>query len=185
MKDNDISRLLYLVLRHKPGTIGLTLDKAGWAYINELLRLANEKEYNIDLISFNRVVEENDKKRFTVSSNGRCIRAAQGHSLSVDLNILSVKPPKILWHGTSNKNLKAIFEEGIKRGRRQNVHLSTDPATAYRVGKRHGNAVVISVNSDAMSCDGYLFYKSENDVWLTDFVPAPYLKVHEKDYSMQ
>ena len=122
-----------------------------------------------------KIVETNDKQRFTLSTDGLQIRAAQGHSVEVDLGLSPLVPPDVLYHGTATQNLDAIFEGGLTPGRRRQVHLSTDAETATRVGRRHGKPTVLRIDAARMHADGYVFTRSDNDVWLTDVVPAAYL----------
>ncbi len=171
----EISKFLSYVLRHAPETIGLRLDANGWADVTELLAKAKKAGKRFDLDTLRAVVAENDKQRFTLSEDGRRIRAAQGHSIAVDLALAASEPPALLYHGTASRNLDAIFAEGLKPGRRQQVHLSLDPDTARRVGERHGKPTVLTVDAGRMHADGYSFVRADNGVWLTDHVPAAYL----------
>ena len=98
MKDGEVARLLSLILRHEPERIGLTLDGQGWANVPDLIRLAKRAGKPFDLAILRRVVEMNDKRRFTLSPDGLRIRAAQGHSLPIDLDLPAVQPPDRLWH---------------------------------------------------------------------------------------
>lgn len=173
----EISKFLSFVLRHAPETIGLKLDANGWAEVDELLAKAKEAGKSFDLDTLRTVVAENDKQRFTLSVDGRRIRAAQGHSITVDLALLPAEPPALLYHGTASRNLDTIFAEGLKPGRRQQVHLSLDPDTARRVGERHGKPTVLTVDAARMHADGYSFVCADNGVWLTDHVPAAYLGI--------
>ncbi|GBR13865.1 RNA 2'-phosphotransferase [Asaia spathodeae] len=179
MKDNQVSRLLSLVLRHEPGKIGIVLDNQGWTDIADLLRLANNAGYVFDRDTLFRVVATSDKQRFTISPDGKLIRAAQGHSVQVDLNLPVSQPPARLWHGTAHKNIESILREGLNPGRRQMVHLSSDVDTAKRVGARHGEAIVLIVDTASMYEEGMAFYQAENGVWLVASVPAAYLAVEE------
>lgn len=169
------SKFLSLVLRHKPEEIGLRLDQNGWANVEDLLRKMKKAGRRLSREELVAVVETNDKKRFTLSEDGRNIRAAQGHSIEVDLNLTPEKPPNELYHGTASANLDSIFMDGLKPGRRQQVHLSLDPDTARRVGQRHGKPTVLRVDSAGMYTGGYEFFQADNGVWLTDEVPAAYL----------
>ena len=171
----EISKFLSYVLRHAPDSIGLSLDANGWAEVDDLLAKANAAGRRIDLAMLQAVVAENDKRRFTLSEDGRRIRAAQGHSIAVDLDLEPIEPPPRLYHGTATRNLDAILAEGLKPGRRQQVHLSLDPETARKVGERHGKPAVLSVDAAAMHQDGHRFFRADNGVWLTDSVPARYL----------
>lgn len=178
MQQNTVklSKFLSLVLRHEPGTIGLVLDKNGWVAVDELLAALNTAGKEVDLPLLQHIVDTSDKKRFAFSSDGRLIRANQGHSVDIDLNLQPVPPPDILYHGTASRFLDSIREQGLLPRSRQHVHLSHDEATATQVGARHGKPVVITVDTATMHAEGRLFYQSDNGVWLTDAVPAVYLR---------
>lgn len=172
-----LSRYLSLLLRHDPGRIGLALDAQGWADIDALIRLARADGKPIDRDRLLRIVAENDKQRFALSSDGMRIRANQGHSVDIDLGLAAADPPETLFHGTADRNLASILATGLNSGRRTHVHLSPDSVTATRVGSRHGNPVVLVIATGQMHRDGHLFYLSPNGVWLTDHVPAGYIRV--------
>ncbi len=179
----QISKFLSLVLRHQPEKIGLTLDAAGWVDVEELLRAAESSGFPITREELEIVVAENDKKRFSFSEDGQRIRASQGHSVSVELGYEAVPPPEILYHGTIEKFLASILEQGLLKGDRHHVHLSSDLETAKKVGARRGRPIVLLVQSGLMRKDGHLFYRSENGVWLTDAVPAMYLTLMNEQES--
>ncbi len=172
-KYKNTSKFLSLVLRHKPETIGITLDKNGWADVSELLDKMND---DITLEILEEIVKTNDKKRFAFNDDKTKIRASQGHSIGIDLNISSKIPPDILYHGTAEKFLESIKNSGLNRGSRTHVHLSTDYDTAINVGKRHGKPIVLKIVAKKMNLDGYKFYLSENKVWLTKEVAKEYIK---------
>ncbi|WP_170775907.1 RNA 2'-phosphotransferase [Ruegeria lacuscaerulensis] len=169
------SKFLARVLRHQPELIGLKLGVGGWVLIDDLLRGMKRAGHRLSWEDLERIVQDNDKRRFTLSDDGKRIRAAQGHSVEVDLLLEPQEPPAELFHGTAKANLDSIWSDGIKAGRRQQVHLSSDPETATRVGQRHGRPVVLKVAADAMYEDGHLFWRADNGVWLTDYVPPQYL----------
>jgi len=174
-KEKDLKKtgkFLSLILRHDPAMIGLTLDRGGWANVDELI-----KKIDISSGVLNEIVESNNKKRYSFNENKTKIRANQGHSIQVDLGLDSVEPPELLYHGTATRFLKGIFEEGLKKMTRQHVHLSLDKDTAINVGKRHGNVIVLKVEAKKMYDDGYAFYVSENGVWLTEEVNSKYLRI--------
>lgn len=171
----EISKFLSYVLRHAPETIGIRLDENGWTDVADLLSKAKKAGQKFDLETLRTVVAESDKQRFTLSEDGRRIRAAQGHSVQVDLALQPAVPPDTLFHGTATRNLDSIFEEGLKPGRRQKVHLSLDVQTATKVGERHGKPSVLKVDAAAMHRDGLLFWRADNGVWLADAVPSRYL----------
>jgi len=172
----DTSRLLSLVLRHQPEKIGITLDDNGWVSVDDLLLKLTQYNHLLtkeDLIS---IVLENDKQRFSFSEHGTKIRANQGHSVSVDLQLKKEVPPQILYHGTSSDKVNSILKTGLNKGSRHHVHLSKDLSTATSVGSRHGKPVLFEVQSKQMYAEGFSFFISENGVWLTDEVPPKYLK---------
>lgn len=175
MDHKTISKQLSYVLRHRPDSIGITLDSAGWVPVEQLLKALNDHGFAVDLPTLKAVVGGNDKQRFTLSPDNGRIRAAQGHSVPVQLELTSVEPPDVLYHGTAEKSLPAIRAQGLKPGTRQQVHLSADLGTARNVGTRHGKPHVLRVAAGDMHRAGHEFYQADNGVWLTDTVPAEYL----------
>lgn len=170
-----VSKFLSLVLRHQPEKIGITLDDAGWVGVDELLDAALRSGVKIDRPLLERVVAENDKKRFALSPDGERIRASQGHSVDVDLGLRPVEPPEELFHGTASRFVDSIRGEGLRTGSRTHVHLSADEATARKVGERHGSPVILRVAAGRMHREGHQFFVSENGVWLTASVPAEFI----------
>jgi len=171
------SKFLSLVLRHKPEEIGLHLNEEGWANVSELLEKAAQHGMTISFALLEEVVNTNDKKRFAFNADKSHIRANQGHSVDINLNLQAVEPPAILYHGTATRFLDSIKEKGLLAGERQHVHLSANQEVAVSVGKRHGKPVIITVNAQQMAKDGLLFYRSDNGVWLTEKVPVGYLMI--------
>lgn len=169
------SRFLSRVLRHAPESIGLTLDEAGWADVDLLLARATAHGMPLDRVTLDEIVERNDKQRYAYDDTGGRIRALQGHSLDVDLGLVPVEPPERLFHGTATRHLRSILRDGLHRGRRRHVHLSTDIGTARRVGARHGMPAVLGVRAHALHTAGHVFYRAENGVWLVDAVPRAFL----------
>ena len=169
-------KFLSLVLRHKPETIGLNLDPQGWADIESLLSGCHKKRLELDREKLLRIVEADDKQRFQLSPNGLKIRACQGHTIPVDLELEPTVPPDRLYHGTTERFLPSILKRGLVKGRRLYVHLSPDMDTARKVGSRRGPVSILEVRSGEMHQNGCRFYQAPNGVWLTDHVPAQYLK---------
>lgn len=170
MKDKEISKTLSYWLRHQPDAAGLTLDKAGWAPVDAILA-----QMGVGADDLARVVAENDKQRFELSDDGSRIRARQGHSIAVEGAWRPAAPPAWLFHGTVERFLPAIFAEGLKPMARHHVHLSSDEATATKVGERRGTPVILRVDAEALSATGQIFLLSDNGVWLTEAVPPAYL----------
>ena len=169
------SRFLSLILRHKPETINLQLDNEGWLNVNELIEKSNKHGELLDFGMLEYIVNNSDKQRFTFNDDKSKIRANQGHSIEVELDLQEKIPPTILYHGTVDKFVDSIRNSGIEKRSRNHVHLSAETETAIKVGSRKGTPVILTVNSGQMYKDGYKFYQSKNDVWLIDFVPKEYI----------
>ncbi len=171
-----LSKFISLVLRHKPETIGLTLDENGWAETTTLIDEMNRRGVKITMELLEHVVATNAKKRFSFNEDKTRIRANQGHSINIDLQLTVVQPPPVLYHGTSESSIESILQKGLQKRNRQHVHLSADIETAIHVGKRHGRPVVLIVEAAKMHAEDFEFYLSANGVWLTDNVPSRYLR---------
>ena len=171
----ELSRYISLILRHKPETIGITLDEHGWANVEELINgIAKNYEFNMDILE--RIVKTDNKQRYSFNDDKTLIRANQGHSISVDVELEKIVPPEYLWHGTGEKYVTSIDRNGLISKSRLYVHLSIDKETAINVGKRHGKPVIYRVKSGEMEKAGYIFYCSKNGVWLTKEVPVKFLE---------
>jgi putative RNA 2'-phosphotransferase len=170
-----ISKLMSLVLRHQPEEIGLHLNENGWANVEELIQKINQKGIIVDHKTLTLVVETNDKKRFAFNEEGTMIRASQGHSIAVELNLQPIVPPAFLYHGTTARFMESILRVGLQKQSRQHVHLSATLDTALTVGSRHGKPRVLTIRAAAMHAAGYPFFLSENLVWLTEHVPVEYI----------
>ena len=172
----SLSKFISLILRHKPETIGIKLDSHGWANVNELIEGINRSGKNMNFKLLERVVAENDKQRFSFNEDKSKIRANQGHTRKVDVELEEKIPPKILYHGTLKSNSDSINAKGLLKMKRLYVHLSSDIETAQKVAaRRRGEPIIYKINAEAMSNDGYKFFQSVNNVWLTDHVPPKYL----------
>ena len=164
-------------LRHSPEKVGLTLEMGGWVRVADLLEAAKNNKMSLSRTQLEEVVKSNDKQRFSFDRTGTKIRANQGHSVEVDLQLQPQTPPDTLLHGTGAKNREAILEQGLHSGRRHHVHLSRDMETAIQVGARHGKPLVFRVDALKMHADGFQFFCSENNVWLVEEVPPRYLSL--------
>jgi putative RNA 2'-phosphotransferase len=173
----QLSKFLSLVLRHEPERIGLTLDEAGWADVEELLNRCARAGRPINRALLARIVETSDKQRFAFNSDQTRIRANQGHSVPVNLGLSPREPPAHLYHGTASRSLTSILQSGLKRGERHHVHLTETPATATAVGQRYGTPVLLRIDAARMHTDGHRFHCSDNNVWLCDEIPPTYLQV--------
>lgn len=174
-KTDRVSIFISLVLRHKPDAAGIKLDEHGWANVDELISGINETGRVITMEMLEEIVATDSKKRYSFSDDKTLIRANQGHSVPVDVELKEQEPPEFLYHGTTDKFLESISENGIKHMSRLYVHLSSNIETAIKVGKRHGNPIVLKVRSGDMAKDGIKFYLSENGVWLTKYVDSKYV----------
>ena len=180
-RDNNpivhMGKFLALILRHSPETIGMKLDPNGWADVSELLEKCKKHGKNLDFETLKKIVDTDNKKRYSFNEDFSKIRASQGHSVDVDLGYTPKEPPEILYHGTGDKSVESIQRTGLEKRGRNHVHLSKDIGTAAMVGKRHGSPAIFEVASGQMYKDGFKFFLSDNSVWLTEEVPSKYLKL--------
>ena len=175
MSYERVSKYMSLILRHHPETIGISLDEHGWADVEELIAgIARTNEFSREILE--EIVRTDAKQRYAFNADKTKIRASQGHSIPVDLELKAVEPPEMLWHGTAEKYVASIEQTGLRPGSRRYVHLSRDRETARAVGSRHGRPVIYRVKSGKMYRKGFRFYCSENGVWLTILVPPEYLQ---------
>lgn len=170
-----ISKYLSKHLRHEPDQLGLMLQPGGWVAIADLLAASARSGFTISMDELQAVVATSDKQRFAIDATGKLIRANQGHSVEVDLQLEVATPPDLLYHGTYSDAVAAIRTTGLQKMSRHHVHLSADRETAERVGSRRGRSYIFSVDAAAMVADGYEFYRSANHVWLVDAVLPQYL----------
>ena len=171
------SKFISLILRHKPDAIDITLDEHGWADVQELIDGINRSGgHELDMDMLEEIVRTDEKQRYSFNEDHTLIRANQGHSIPVDVELEEKTPPAVLYHGTGEKYTSSIDEQGLLPRGRLYVHLSSDPETAKKVGSRHGRPVVYTVDCAAMTADGYAFFLSANKVWLTKKVPSKYLR---------
>lgn len=168
------SRFISMILRHKPEEIGIILDEHGWADVQALIDGVN-KTHPLTMELLEEIVRNDEKRRYSFNEDHTLIRANQGHSIPVDVELKEMTPPEILYHGTGEKFTAAIDQMGLIPKSRLYVHLSADRETAVNVGRRHGKPVVYEVYAGRMHKDGYQFFLSENGVWLTKNVPVKYL----------
>lgn len=176
MSLEQTSKFIALVLRHKPEAAGITLDGHGWAQVDELIAGVSRR-MPLTREMLEEIVRTDNKQRYSFSPDHQRIRANQGHSIPVDVELKQTVPPDTLYHGTGEKYVESILQEGLLPKSRLYVHLSRDAATAEQVGRRHGKPVLFQVDAAAMVRDGYAFYLSENQVWLTREVPVRYLTI--------
>ncbi len=176
MSLKDTSKFISLILRHKPEVIGISLDEGGWANVDELIAgVARTRRFDMEMLE--EIVRSDDKMRYSFNSDKTKIRANQGHSVQVDVELTERTPPPLLYHGTGEKYVPSIEKAGLIPKTRLYVHLSREYDTALKVGARHGKPAVYKVDTDKMSNDGYSFFVSANGVWLTKSVPAEYLEI--------
>ena len=178
-----ISKYLSYHLRHHPEKLNLQIEPGGWVKVEEILTACRRNNFLINLQELKEVVEKNDKKRFSFNEKRTQIRANQGHSIAVDLQLKTATPPAILYHGTVKRVVKSILQQGLQKMARHHVHLSADVDTAKIVGARRGKSIIFQVNAMKMSEDGYEFYCSDNGVWLVNEVPPQYLQELESFFS--
>ena len=176
MKKKKISKFLSYILRHNPGSFGLDLDSHGWLNVDELLNAMFGDNNSIAFNTLKEVVAEDKKQRYSFNEDETKIRANQGHSIDVDVELKEFSPPEVLYHGTAERFLDSINREGLVPKKRIYVHLSFDEKTAIDVGKRHGKPVVLLIESKRMYDAGYKFFLSENGIPLAKHIPEKFIK---------
>lgn len=190
MSDLELGKFISYILRHNPGAINISMDEHGWVDVNDLIEGINkDKEYKKYDLTFEKLKDivkksiKNDDVRFSrysFNDNYTKIRANQGHSIKgIDVELEERIPPDFLYHGTVTGFIESINKNGIEKGERLHVHLSDNINTAITVGnrhKKHGETIVITINTKKMYEDGYKFFLSKNNVWLTDHIPTKYFK---------
>lgn len=183
MNLTKVSKFISLILRHKPEEIGITLDRHGWAKVDELIKgiSKNHPGFNMDILE--EIVRTDEKQRYSFNDNHTFIRANQGHSIPVDVELDILEPPENLYHGTGMKYVDSIAEQGLISKSRLYVHLSEDFDTAVDVGKRHGKPAVFIIDSGEMQRQGYTFHKSRNGVWMTKHVPAEFCTMYVEPWE--
>lgn len=178
----NTSKFISLILRHKPEAVGISLDEHGWADVQELINGINRSEgHFLDMERLEEIVRTDEKQRYSFNEDHTLIRANQGHSIPVDVELEERIPPDILWHGTGEKSVPSIDVQGLIPKGRLYVHLSSDIKTAKKVGSRHGKPVIYEIDCRKMVEDGYRFFLSANQIWLTKEVPVAYLSKVSKE----
>lgn len=176
MNINKKSKFLALILRHNPSKIGIVLDEHGWVDVADL---CDKMPISKDILD--EIVNTDLKQRYSYSEDGLKIRANQGHSIYVDVELEEKEPPEFLYHGTCTRFLESISKDGLKSMSRQYVHLSSDYKTAVNVGSRHGKPVVLMIKALQMHNSGLKFFLSKNEVWLTNDVPIEFFEIKGKE----
>lgn len=176
-KLDHLSIFISRVLRHRPEDAGIQLDEHGWADVEELLVGVKAAGWEIDRKTLEEIVRTDKKQRYSFNESGTLIRANQGHSVPVDVELEEQEPPEYLYHGTADRFLESIREQGLLPMSRLYVHMSGDAETARTVGMRHGRPVVLKVHSGNMYREGHKFFRSRNGVWLAKRVDVEYLEL--------
>jgi putative RNA 2'-phosphotransferase len=182
------------VLRHNPDKINVKMNKQAWVNVNELIEKFNKnnerKPYYLSLPVLLELVRTDNKQRYGLKGEGDdlMIRCRQGHSIPwLEMDYREMIPPDVLYHGTIDTVYDSIMEKGILPMKRQKVHMSKDIKTAKTVGgrrKSEGKTIIFKIDTAQMALDGIIFYLSDNDVWLTDYVDPKYVSLlkQEEDY---
>ncbi|MBV1907939.1 MAG: RNA 2'-phosphotransferase [Kangiellaceae bacterium] len=170
------SKYLSYILRHHPEEIGVDMDSKGWVNVEQLIDKSIQYGQLLDNSLVTQIVSTNNKQRFAISGNGQMIRANQGHSVKIELDLEATSPPAVLLHGTAQKNAEQINAQGLSKMQRHHVHLSQNKDTAMAVGCRYGKLLLLEIDATRMVDDGFVFYKTVNAVWLVGHVPAEYIK---------
>lgn len=169
-----LSKKMSYILRHNPKDISIELDDHGWVDFDHFIgQLRTVGGLDIDRLDVIDVILENDKQRFQLVNNR--VRAAQGHSVDVDLGLSPSSPPSTLWHGTVGRFVESIMNTGLVPSGRTHVHLSDSIQTATAVASRRGKPLILTIDAESMFTAGHRFFCSTNGVWLTDSVPPEFL----------
>lgn len=175
MNLKNISKTLSFILRHNPEQFNLTMDDFGWVDVQKLV-----DAMNINTAMLVSIVNEDSKGRYAFNEDTTLIRATQGHSRPVILDIVNiVEVFQPVYHGTATRFLDSILAQGLIPNGRQYVHMAYDLQQAEETGRRHGKPVVLLVNVNQAIKDGIKFIKSQNGYVLTEHVPAKYLEIHD------
>jgi putative RNA 2'-phosphotransferase len=170
-----LSRLVALVLRHRPDEVGLSLDEGGFVSVDDLSEaLATQPGWDSVTVSDLVALAEADSRRYEVR-DGR-IRARYGHTVTVEQPGEPALPPEWLYYGTAPAETPAMAREGLRPTGRQHVHLSTTPQAALEVGRRHASdAVVVVVFARRAVGGGIEFRLAGPALFLTGSVPPEFL----------
>ncbi len=177
----ELSKFIALILRHQPSAAEITLDENGWAQTSALIAGVKKTGRVLDMPLLKQIVNTDEKGRYSFNADFTKIRANQGHSVNVCVEMERRVPPPELFHGTAERFLESIAVSGILRKSRNYVHLSADAKTAFKVGARHGKPAVLVIDARAMSAEGFVFYLSANGVWQSQNIPPRYIKNVLKD----
>jgi len=175
-KLHQLSKYLSFVLRHRPDDLSIQLSSDGWANVEEMISAMNSQGKVVTIDDLYQIVAQDEKQRYSFNSDKSQIRANQGHSIEIDLKLQPIIPPEYLYHGTAEKNIDSIREQGLLKRERHHVHLSENENTAKQVGARYGRPVILVIFAQLMNFDGHLFFRSDNNVWLTDEVPPQFIE---------
>lgn len=174
-RETKISKYISYLLRHHPEEGNITLDEEGYADTSALIAAVRKEFDEFDMPYLEKIVAEDEKTRYSFTDDKSKIRANHGHSVKgISPGLKEVAPPDVMYHGTAERFMDSIREQGILKMSRLYVHLSADEETAEEVGRRHGKPVIISIDTKKMHEDGLKFYNSANGLWLTDTVPVKY-----------
>lgn len=172
MTTRDITRAskkLSWLLRHGSDEAGLPMDAAGWAPVDDVLRLTELTRAELEVI-----VETNSKQRLQLS--GALVRACQGHSTSgtpVTAEALEAsweewRGHQSVWHGTSRGALTGIAQHGLLPVKRTHVHLAE--SLKSEVGKRAQVDVALEIDPAGVR-ERQRIFRAPNGVLLVRAVP--------------
>jgi len=172
----DIGRKLCFILRHNIIDAGLNMDLEGYVNVKEIF---DKKLINfIGIIELKYIVDNDDKNRFSLieEDDEYFIRANQGHSLAVgklilDDSALEVinEPYDFCAHGTEQIFYESICKNGLNRCSRKHIHLVSEIIKEKQISgyKKKSNCIIV-INMKQCMDDGMIFYKSANNVILTE-----------------
>ena len=179
MDKTKLSKTLAYILRHHPEAFDLKLAADASVQTDKLLNALENKFKQITKNDLIEVVENDPKGRFSFIDGEKKIRANYGHSIAgLNPEYKAVKPPEFLYHGTTPKVKNKILNQGIKAMNRNYVHLSANIEEAKKVAhRRTKKALIFKVRALKAYQAGQKFYKTAEDIYLTDQVAAKYLSL--------
>ena len=178
MNKTQLSKTMSYILRHHPQDFGLELEIDGTVAVPDLVQALQQKFDNINKKDIEKVVQEDEKGRFSFLEKGKKIRANYGHSVEgINLDYEPIIPPSILYHGTASRFKNSILKEGLKSMNRRYTHLSETYEEAEKVGKRRDpEPVIFKVEARRTYTEGHDYFKTGKGIYLTDEVPPLYLE---------
>ena len=164
-----ISKLLSLMLRHRPDEFGLEIDAYGYAPLDQVVQGVQERYAEITEADVVDLVKAPGQYRFELNEFG--VRALYGHSFFVDMDGEPMDPPERLYMGTTRSAAQRFAREGISPGDRYYVHLSLTREAAESHSHQRDTPCVVEILAAKAHEEGCRFF-ARGAVVLTEEIPA-------------